>query len=355
MDLITNILNNIISFIDFWIYALNGVSIEKVAIAFLIFSLIPFLISRYFEHIFFRIIIIFILLSTLHTVPQDPKVILSDPDFWIWFGIFLGQLQYYIELLKAVKHHISEAFISLKNTTANIYYFFLTIFFKLVRFTRAVIRFFKALKRFFTNISFDNLKRKFKEFERDNNFREYARKQGFSNKDYNDFKKNHKEDYDRYSSFFDEDERTEQSHQESNYNNQYQEQSQRAYEEAYQKEQQKHKQQQEEHRRKEQYSEEERERQRREYEEQVKKQQEKERQEREKEKNNIPKEFRQFFSDDPYVVLGVSKNDDKKTIKKQWLKLLSKYHQDLNCKTKEDEIFFKRITQNINEAYDQIG
>jgi DnaJ-domain-containing protein 1 len=62
-------------------------------------------------------------------------------------------------------------------------------------------------------------------------------------------------------------------------------------------------------------------------------------------------EFAQFYSESVYVVLGVSADDDFKTIKKAYRNLVRKYHPDLNPDELEK---YTEITQLINNAYEKI-
>jgi DnaJ-domain-containing protein 1 len=64
-------------------------------------------------------------------------------------------------------------------------------------------------------------------------------------------------------------------------------------------------------------------------------------------------EFAQFFSNSPYVVLGVANNADKKTIKKAYRELAMKYHPDKNPQSEFEK--YNHICQMLNEAYGKIG
>jgi signal transduction histidine kinase len=343
---------------DYILASFKLISLKGIGLALVLFSLIPFLISRYFENIFIRLFILFLIFGFYQDIPKNENFFLM-PQFWVFFGLLLGQLKFYLWIVFSIIAYVMQVLVDIKNATVNSYYFFITILFKIIRLTRAIIKFFKAMYNFFSNFKMDNFKKSFKEFEEDNERREYARKHGYSNQDYNEYKKQEKENYNRYSSFFDEDEETTSQNYQNNTNEQqyqdFQEQSKKAYEEYQQKEQAKQNQRQQEERYKQEQENQRREEQRqREYQEQKRKAQEKERAEKEKQKNDIPKEFRQFFSDDPYIILGVSKNDDKKVIKTQWKKLSRKYHPDLNCDTEEEEKFYNEVMKRINGAYDKI-
>jgi len=60
-------------------------------------------------------------------------------------------------------------------------------------------------------------------------------------------------------------------------------------------------------------------------------------------------EFKQFFSNSYYEVLGVSKNDNFDTIKKKYRALVFQYHPDKN---NEEQEKYTEIMQKINKAYD---
>lgn len=59
----------------------------------------------------------------------------------------------------------------------------------------------------------------------------------------------------------------------------------------------------------------------------------------------------QKVMDDPYKVLGVSRDADEKTIKKAYRKLAHKYHPDRNSGNKNSEATFK----SVNAAYEVVG
>lgn len=64
-------------------------------------------------------------------------------------------------------------------------------------------------------------------------------------------------------------------------------------------------------------------------------------------------EHEQFYSKDNYVVLGVSRSDDYKTIKIAYRKLIRKYHTDVNQdKSPETLKLYNEISQLINNAWD---
>jgi len=61
--------------------------------------------------------------------------------------------------------------------------------------------------------------------------------------------------------------------------------------------------------------------------------------------------------EDAYKVLGVSKDDDIKTVKKAYKKLVRQYHPDIIASQGKDEAYMKEATaktQEINQAYEMI-
>lgn len=65
----------------------------------------------------------------------------------------------------------------------------------------------------------------------------------------------------------------------------------------------------------------------------------------------IKDELKQFYSKDPYLVLGVNPSDDKQTIKKAYRSLLKEHHPDKNRDNIEEATF---ITQRINWAKEEL-
>jgi len=61
--------------------------------------------------------------------------------------------------------------------------------------------------------------------------------------------------------------------------------------------------------------------------------------------------------EDAYSVLGVNKDDDMKTVKKAYKKLVRQYHPDIIASQGKDEAYMKEATaktQEINQAYEMI-
>lgn len=66
-------------------------------------------------------------------------------------------------------------------------------------------------------------------------------------------------------------------------------------------------------------------------------------------------EYERFYSSNNYVVLGVSPNDDFKTIKETYRTLIKEYHTDRIMMTEPEKFkLYTEICQNINNAYDKL-
>lgn len=223
---------------------------------------VPFHFSKKAETLFFHIFYSGFGLYLLFTM-EDTRII-YDTKMLVGLGLLLPQL---IFLRWFIVHCIQ----TIKMMTSNTYYFFLTIFYKIMRFLKWIISIPNNIKIFFSNFSFKrskNNKEENKSYE--NKYREE-----------NHYKQNKEK-------FYNEDE-----------NKSFYEEKKESY----------------------------------------------------KESKNDYGEFTQFYSDNAYIVLGVSSSDDLKTIKKIYIKLANDYHPD---KHPEEFEFYNEIMGKINEAYSRI-
>lgn len=70
--------------------------------------------------------------------------------------------------------------------------------------------------------------------------------------------------------------------------------------------------------------------------------------------DDISDEYKQFFSTDPYIILGVNKSDECKSIHKKWRKLQRQYHPDLHMDEAGINKLYNEITARINGAHSTI-
>jgi hypothetical protein len=258
-----------------------------------IYGIVPFIVSRlaqsFIPRLFFTGLGVYLFNHTIDT----STAILTDMDFYIILGLVAPHILYMSKV-------VIKLLIDLKRATVNYYYFMLTIFYKTINFFRAIIAFimkivnvFRGKDSFFSSKSKDSYR-----YQREKNRYEKERAK-YRGEEYQEDSYDYSQEqefYDRYSSFFDEDE-TYSNNQHSNQDNSYQQYQYSGYREEYH--------------------------------------------------SGIDPELKQFYSLDPFEVLGVSRSDDCKAIKKQYRTLAKKYHPD-----KAPE--YTEIMQYINSANDDV-
>lgn len=246
---------------------------------------IPFFISKWFKHIFFRSIAILIGLAYLEQWGQT--TITKDFNFLVGIALIIPHIKYFFDLVKDTIFNIFlfflALFIQLKNATVNTYYFFITIYYKILRLINWFIDIFIFLKALTESLS----ERFSSKSEQKQNYQEYSSKSEY------------KEEKQSYS----------KSEQKSNSNNE------RAYEDF---------------KKSHGYNESKKE---------------------ESTKQKVDEKYKQFYSSNPYEVLGVKESDDFSIIKKSYRALIRIYHPDLNP---QDIELFTQIAQNLNNAYDKL-
>lgn len=149
----------ILDFINKFIKILASDNILHLSwVAYLILSLtflVPFYISKWFEHIFFRIILILIGLSFLEQ--WNHQTITRDFNFLIGIALIVPHIKYFFDYVKnivfAILMFIYDLFIQLKNATVNTYFFFITIYYKILRLINRVINIFFVIKVFIDEIN----------------------------------------------------------------------------------------------------------------------------------------------------------------------------------------------------------
>jgi len=225
---------------------------------------VPFHFSKKAESLFFHLLYSYLGIYMLFTM-EDVRVI-YDVKMLVGLGLLLPQITFIIQFVK-------DTIQTIKMMTANTYYFFVTIYYKIIRFINWIKSTYIMFKTFFTTFS-------------------------FKKEDYYEQEQSSKRDYS------------------------YEHKQQKFYEESKHKEQS-----------------------------YTKQEEPKYESKKEQSKSESNDEFKRFYSESAYIVLGVSSDDDYKTIKKVYRKLVREYHPDLNPKNIE---LYTEITQNINSAWDKV-
>ena len=245
-----------------------------------LFFYVPFYFSRKAESLFFHLLYSYFGLYMLWTM-EDPRLI-YDFKMIVGLGLLLPQLKF-------IRRFTLDTIQTVKMMTTNKYYFFVTIYYKILRFINWVKSTYIMLKTFFTTFSFK------------------------------------KEDY------YEQDESSSRSYYNEQKHQKFYEEPKYEERKSYQKEETKTK-----------------------YEEpkqEYKKQSYTKQEEPKSKDKQVHNEFKRFYSESAYTVLGVSADDNYKTIKKVYRKLVRKYHPDLNPNNIK---LYTEITQNINDAWEKV-
>ena len=222
---------------------------------------IPFYFSKKAETKFFHLLYSFFGIYMIATM-EDTRVI-YDVKMLVGLGLLFPQLAFIMQFIR-------DTIQAIKMMTSNTYYFFVTIYYKIIRFFNWIKSTYIMIKTFFTTFS-------------------------FKKEDYYEQGQSSQQDYSyeqRHQKFYEEPKHEEQ--EDTSY---------KTYEEP----------------------------------------------------KSEPKqeygEFERFYSESVYTVLGVSPDDDYKTIKQAYRKLVREFHPDLN----PDNIkLYTEITQNINGAWEKV-
>ena len=244
---------------------ISNMDIANFIVIALLFS-VPFYASKKAENIFLRLLYSLLGFYMLFTM-RDIRV-LYDKEMLIGLGLILPQIRFIIQFIK-------DTIQTIKMMSANTYYFFVTIYYKVIRFINWVKSSYIMIKIFF---------------------------EGIGTKKDEQRSRSQKEDKDYHRKFYEEEKKQEKTYEEK----------QKSYHQEY-----------------------------------THTKQEEPKREDKKEYG----EYRQFYSDSAYTVLGVSTDDDFKTIKKAYRNLIRKYHPDLHSEQSEK---YTKITQLINGAYNKL-
>lgn len=243
-----------------------------------LYILTGWFVSKFAKRTFFRLMWVTLGLYIIIASGKTSNNILYDIDTLFGIGFIYPHILFVFEW-------INDTYESFKRTTANIYYFFLTIYFKIKKVVLWFYHTYKKIQGFFSKQKYNKSKKEDKS-NKDKKQNSYYQEQQYSNSYEQDEKSNNRDS--GYSN---------NEEQSSSYsNNNYQDNS---------------------------------------------------------NKNPYTAEFEQFFSDDSYVILGVSRSDDKATIKKAYRKLVMKYHPDVNSNDETEK--YTTICQMLNKAYEVLG
>ena len=262
-----------IEFIQKLMNEVNNLDLANFIIVALLFYL-PFHFSKKAQTLFFHLLYSSFGLYMLLTM-EDPRII-YDLKMLVGLGLLIPQLRFLL-------YFIQDTIRTIKMMSANTYYFFVTIYYKIIRFFNWLKSTFIMLKTFFTTFSFKKEK-----YEEQSSYQEYSYEQKHE-KFYEEPKQEEKQ-----KSYHKEETKSESNYKEQSYT--------------------KHEEPKSEHK-------------------------------------QVHGKFEQFYSASAYIVLGVSADDDYKTIKKAYRKLVREYHPDLNPDNIE---LYNEITQNINGAWEKV-
>ena len=261
-----------IEFIQKLMNEVNNMDLPNFITVALIFY-VPFYFSKKAKTLFFHLLYssfgVYMLLTT-----KDPRII-YDLKMLVGLGLLIPQLRFLL-------YFIQDTIQTIKMMTANTYYFFVTIYYKIIRFFNWLKSTFIMLKTFFTTFSF-----KKEDYQEQDSYHQYSYEQ-------------------KHQKFYEEPKQEKQNNyhkEETKSDSNYQEQSYTKHEEPKNEAKQEH------------------------------------------------GEYEQFYSKSAYTVLGVSADDDYKTIKKAYRKLVREYHPDLNPDNIE---LYNEITQHINGAWEKV-
>lgn len=243
---------------------------------------VPFHFSKKAETLFFHLLYSFFGIYMIATM-EDVRVI-YDVKMLVGLGLLLPQLTFIVQFVK-------DTIQTIKMMTANTYYFFVTIYYKIIRLINWIKSTLKMIKIFFTTFSFKK--------------EDYQEQEQHSQHDYSYHERGEK--------FYD---GSKDSKQENNYS--------QNEEKSYKQQEQKTN---------------------------SSSQQEKQSYQKQEAPKKEYGKYGRFSDSSAYIVLGVNPNDDFKTIKKAYRKLVREYHPDLNPNEIEK---YTEITQLINSAYEKL-
>lgn len=163
---------------------------------------VPFYFSKKAQTLFFHLMYAGFGLYMLFTM-EDVRII-YDTKMLVGLGLLLPQLTF-------LRWFIPYSIQTIKMMTSNTYYFFVTIYYKVLRFINWIIAIPSLIKIFFTTFSFKNFNKKddyYKQYDYNNQKKEeefYEEEQSsYEDNSYNNHEEKHepKENYGEYSQFY---------------------------------------------------------------------------------------------------------------------------------------------------------
>lgn len=242
-------------------------------ITILLLFYIPFYFSKRAYETFFRLLYFCVGIYLIFTT-TDPRII-YDIKLLVGVGLILPQLAFIVEFIK-------DTIDTIKRMSVNTYYFFITVYYKILRAINFIKSIFENIRILFSN---SRKKEQYQEeTKQDNYYQGSSFKNDSSNSSYEEQSYQNSYSNDNYSY-----EKKQDSYSNSSYSSASKE---------------------------------------------------------EKKYDGLDR----FDSPSAYIVIGVSVDDDFRTIKKAYRKLVRQYHPDLN----PDNMQYVEITQKINSAYEKL-
>ncbi|APW66322.1 hypothetical protein LPB137_10920 [Poseidonibacter parvus] len=284
-------------YLETFLNDIDSLNFDNSVMILIVFA-ISYFISKRFEKPIYRIII---LLFSYYLITATSKThILLNEDIVVSVGLIIPHVKF-------VFSFIADIFTSIKNMTSNTYFFFVSIFYKILRLFNWIKDILLVIKGFF----FRTKKEENYSNSSHNEKQEYSynESEDFSNRNKeqsnNDYSKK-EDDYsskNSYNGYRDNDSKKREQRYKEDFRGSYKETKEETIYEEYEN------------------------------------------------LEHIADELKRFYSQSAYIILGVSENDDFSHIKKSYRALVSIYHPDKNL----DEIeLYTEITQNINSAYDKL-
>ena len=159
-----------------------------------IYILAGWFVSKFAKRIFFRLLWVALGLYIIITSAKTSNNILYDIDTLFGIGFIYPHIRFVFEWL-------NDIYESFKRTTANIYYFFLTIYFKIKKIILWFYQTYKKIQSLFSKRKYDKSKKDKKQnnyYQKERYSNSYKQDEKSSNRN-NSYSKNHQEQSSSYS------------------------------------------------------------------------------------------------------------------------------------------------------------